>query len=30
VSAIDLDIPAGSTLALVGETGSGKPNLDVE
>jgi ATP-binding cassette, subfamily B, bacterial len=27
---IDLDVPAGSTLALVDETGSGKPILDVE
>ncbi|HYB87543.1 MAG TPA: ABC transporter ATP-binding protein [Streptosporangiaceae bacterium] len=27
VSGVDLDIPAGSTLALVGETGSGKTTL---
>jgi ATP-binding cassette, subfamily B, bacterial len=27
VSSVDLDVPAGSTLALVGETGSGKTTL---
>jgi ATP-binding cassette subfamily B protein len=27
VTGIDLDIPAGSTLAVVGETGSGRTTL---